>query len=130
MMSSALEPRDSLNDATAVGKTELQRFAEEVAAGHLGMDVAKLQSACREPDAARGMSPADLMALIELIAQVVVAILQKCPEPDPERVAGAVARPTFWQRVQVKNLVKEYCDASPHRPAWRSFPLRGMTCGD
>lgn len=119
-MSGTLEERNSANDTANMNKTELQRFAEEVAASHLGMDQAKLATACHEAEAAPGISPVEIVALIEMIAQVVAAVLEKCPEPDPARVVSAIARPTFWQRVRVKNLMKEYCDASPHRPIWKS----------
>jgi len=102
-------------------KTKLQAFAEEVAASHLGLDVDKVAKACAEADGASslGYSAVDLIALIEIIGQIVVKIIESCPERSDDRLKAAIAKPTFWQRVRVKDLAKEYFDDSPHR-RWRN----------
>jgi len=105
----------------AATKTKLQLFAEEVAASHLAIDVEKLATVYPQPDGEStfGYSAVDLVALIEIIGQIVVRIIESCPERSDERIKTAIARPTFWQRVRVKNLAKEFFDNSPRR-RWRS----------
>jgi hypothetical protein len=102
-------------------KTRLQAFAEDVAASHLGIDVEKVAMASAEADNAvsLGFPSADLMALIEVIAQIVVKIVETCPDGSDERLKAAIAQPTFWQRVRVKNLAKDYFVDSRHR-RWRN----------
>jgi hypothetical protein len=105
----------------ATAKTHLQAFAEEVAANQLGVDLEKLAKACADRPSAfsLGVSSEDLIALIEIIAQIVVKIIESCPDRSDERLKAAIAQPTFWQRVRVKNLAKDYFDESRHR-RWKT----------
>ena len=100
----------------AAQKIALEGFCEEVAAAHLGLDIAKLQSICKSPEddapAASSYSSLDVVALVELIGQIVMAIIESCPEKSPEAFVAAVTRSRFWQRVRVKRIVKDHFDCA------------------
>jgi len=112
-------PRRGIGNAA---KTEVQRFAEEVAASHLGIDHAALEAALdSQQDAssvAAGISITDLVALVEVIGQIILNIVQNCPETSDQKIVGTIAKPRFWQRVRVRNIVKEDFDCSGN-PRWK-----------
>jgi len=103
-------------------KTEVQRFAEEVAASHLGMDRADLEGLLDpEQDAssvAAGIPIADLVALVEVIGQIIMSIIARCPQRSDQKIVATIAKPRFWQRVRVRNIVKENFDCSGN-PRWK-----------
>jgi len=103
-------------------KTEVQRFAEEVAASHLGMDRADLEALLDpEQDAssvAAGIPITDLIALVEVIGQIVLSIIESCPQRSDQKIVATIAKPRFWQRVRVRNIVKENFDCGGN-PRWK-----------
>jgi hypothetical protein len=103
-------------------KTELEQFCEEVAASHLQIDLAKLRTAIATAGGSSsqvsGISITDILALVELIGQIVLKIIESCPERSSERLRSSIAAPTFWQRIRVKNIAKDYFDDAAQR-CWR-----------
>ncbi len=103
-------------------KTELEQFCEEVVASHLQVDLAKLRSATGMtascPTQVSGYSVTDILALIELIGQIVLKIIERCPERSSPRLCSSIAAPTFWQRVRVRNITKDILDGAAQR-RWR-----------
>jgi hypothetical protein len=103
-------------------KTELEQFCEEVVASHLQIDLAKLRSgistAGGTSSQVSGYSVTDILALVELIGQIVLKIMESCPERSSERLRSSIAAPTFWQRIRVKNIAKDFFDDAAQR-CWR-----------
>lgn len=66
----------------------------------------------------RGIDPVTLLALIELVMQLVLTISENCPERNAKQFAKAVARPTLFQRVKTRSLASRVAPgfAVPYTP--------------
>jgi len=91
-------------------KTKVQEFAELVAADVLGVPYADLSTAMAAGSGqVAGIDIVTITALIELIMNMVMEIIENCPNND-KAVREAVKSPTIWQRARVRRMVKDNCD--------------------
>lgn len=74
-------------------KTNLETFSEKVAANALGVDVADLNNETK----LRGFDIVAILELIQVIGQIVTAVMEMCPQQND--LAKAVSNPTWMQKV-------------------------------
>jgi len=118
-LSAAPPPPASIGKAP---KTEVQHFAEEVGASHLGIDRSALDTLFDRQQHASlvvaGISITDVVNLVEVIGQIILRIIESCPAHSDQKIVATIAKPRFWQRVRVRNIVKDNFDCSGN-PRWR-----------
>lgn len=90
--------------------TPIQDYAEGVAAKLLGVQKVEVSGAVAKGAGVAGIDPATLMMLIELIMEFVMQMIDKCRQPD-QAVRESIKRPSLWQRVQLRHVVRSGLDA-------------------